>query len=112
MFRSAEEVLANIDATLDQLICNAEMMHTISIEAISEMEIGALQKTQESLLAHVLHMDTLLDQKKKEQLLQKKQGVVIEQKISHFSRLNNQLVQDIANRFKVKSKRALRINKD
>lgn len=108
MIQSEEQILAEIDATLDQLICNAEALKFAPIASVSEMEIEALQKTQESLLAHVFHMNTLLDAEKKQRLLQKQNGIQLEEKIAHFSRLNTQLIQHVAHRFKTKSKRSLR----
>lgn len=52
------ELLTEIDATLDQLIENAAAMQEVDDNAhLAE----ALTKTQESLLARLLHLDTFLD---------------------------------------------------
>jgi hypothetical protein len=58
-----EEILLEIDSTLDQLICNAEAVQTISFNELSETEIDAFQKTQESLIQHLLYMDQCLTSK-------------------------------------------------
>jgi hypothetical protein len=106
MLHSGEAILADIDATLDQLIDNAEAMRTVSRETLSEFEIESLQKTQESLLARLLHMDTLLDSEKRVVSLRKKscsEGV-LQQKIAEFGRLNERLIQDVAIKFGPKEK--------
>lgn len=58
-----QEILFEIDATLDQLIQNAEALQRANIQDLSEMEIEAFQKTQESLVHHLLHMDQRLSEK-------------------------------------------------
>jgi hypothetical protein len=105
--KTDEHILADIDATLDQLIYNAEAMSDLSI--LSEIEMEAMQKTQESLLARIFHMDDLINAEKKERLLKKKSELQLEEKIAHFSRLNTQLINGVANRFKAKSKKSLRL---
>lgn len=55
-----EDILMEIEGTLDQLICNAEVLTKTDLKDLSETEIDAFQKTQESLLQHLLHMDNLL----------------------------------------------------
>ena len=58
-----QEIIQEIDNTLDQLIRNAEMMSGADLEALSEIEVDAFQKTQESLLHHLLYMDQCLASK-------------------------------------------------
>jgi hypothetical protein len=106
MLKNADQILADIDSTLDQLICNAEV---ISLETLSVLELEAMQKTQESLLARVVHMDELMDAAKKRQALKKKQAASqLEEKIVQFSHLNQQFVKEMSKRFKTQSKRSLR----
>ena len=52
-----EEIILAIDQTLDQLIQNAATIQTVDMEELSELEIEAFQKTQESLLQHLMYMD-------------------------------------------------------
>lgn len=94
---SDENILADIDATLDQLIQNADVVAKVPLCHLQEIEIDALQKTQESLLARLVHMDDLLGSKKIE-----KECVQIREKISHFSKLNARLINSVASRFKAK----------
>ena len=57
------EVLNEIDETLDQLIKNAAALKEVSDNPLFSREIEALKKTQESLLARLLHLDQFLDDK-------------------------------------------------
>ena len=100
MLRSKEEVLADIDATLDQLICNAEVIDRIEVRELSETEVEGFQKTQESLLARLIHMDDLLDKKKG--MLRKKPSSTIEEKLIRFSELNEKLICTVKERFQKK----------
>jgi hypothetical protein len=82
MIRSGEEILADIDTTLDQLIQNAEV---IRYDYLCENEIEALQKTQESLLARLIHMDLLLDNEQKK--------IPVKKKPLMYSSINEKLEQ-------------------
>ncbi|HKY99947.1 MAG TPA: hypothetical protein VJ112_02155 [Rhabdochlamydiaceae bacterium] len=53
---AGEEILADIDATLDQLIENANVINQISLNTLFQDEVDALQKTQESLLSRLINM--------------------------------------------------------
>lgn len=53
----ATKILLEIDKTLDQLIQNAEAIQTADLDTLSEIEIDAFRKTQESLVHHLLYMD-------------------------------------------------------
>ena len=59
-----EEILLEIDGTLDRLIQNAEAIEHADLTDLNETEIDAFQNTQESLLQHLLHMDQYLVIKK------------------------------------------------
>ena len=58
---AGEEILADIDATLDQLIENANVINQISLNTLFQDEVDALQKTQESLLSRLINMQSLLN---------------------------------------------------
>ena len=70
--RSGEEILADISSTLDQLIQNAEAIDQISLHSLKRCEVEALQKTQASLIARILHMENSLDSDQKQELLRKR----------------------------------------
>lgn len=93
MIRSSEEILADIDATLEQLIQNADACKQISINPLFTTEVQALQKTQESLLARLMHMQELLKSEK----CQKQDGFAgIEKKVLRFGKLNTQMINHFA----------------
>lgn len=104
MIRNGEEILADIDVTLDQLIRNAETIRHISIRTLNENEMEAMQKTQESLLARVLHMNDLLGAKEKKVQFKKHADTFgnIQQKIERFGKLNIKLIDNVAGKFKTK----------
>lgn len=58
---ASEEILMEIDATLDRLIQNAEAIAGVEIEELSVIELEAFQKTQESLIQHLLYTDERLE---------------------------------------------------
>ncbi len=57
---SRQKILSEIDVTLDQLIKNAAALQEGKNDPSCETEMEALQKTQESLLARLLHLDGCL----------------------------------------------------
>lgn len=56
------KVVEKIDQTLDQLIRNAEVISEAQFTDLSEEELIAFQKTQESLMHHLIQMDESLIQ--------------------------------------------------
>jgi hypothetical protein len=95
MIRSGEEILADIDATLDRLIENAGVIKHVSLNALFMSEVEALQKTQESLLARLVHMHDLLKGDKKD-VDQPQSFSGIEQKILQFGKLNAQMINCVS----------------
>ena len=101
MIKSSEEILSDIDATLDRLIENADVITTISCTTLFASEVEALQKTQESLLARLVHMNDLLKGQKKEPDKQKEASFNnIEKKILRFGKLNAEMINHIAIRIR------------
>jgi hypothetical protein len=86
-----EEVLNEIDGTLDQLIRNAEVIQRVDLKDLSETEIDAFQKTQESLLQHLMHMDQFLVAKRNSLKLQDKRSASfkIQEKLLKFEKMKN-----------------------
>lgn len=94
--KTTEEILAHIDTTLDQLIANAKVLDPKISPFLFENELEALQKMQESLLAHFLHMGNVLTSKKKAKTLESKG---IQSKLATFSRLNQKLIARLSSQF-------------
>lgn len=76
--QARQELLAEIDHTIDQLLANEEMQKQIYSDPQYEVETVALAKTQESLLAHLIHLqsyieerDTILTSKKMDATIKK-----------------------------------------
>lgn len=60
MLTSQHDILSEIDDTIEQLMKNDKVLKQIETKKSFEQEAIALEKTQESLLAHLIHMDELL----------------------------------------------------
>ena len=80
-----EELTKNIDQTLDQLIQNAETISSVDLRDLSETELEAFQKTQESLLQRFLRMDEMI--RSKPLLDQRSATVQIQRKLQCFQSL-------------------------
>ena len=92
-----EEILLEIDSTLDRLILNAEAIQNVKLEELSETELEAFQKTQESLLQHFIHMDQFLETKTKNLRVQDKKSSrnQIQEKLLRFEKLKNSYHKEI-----------------
>jgi hypothetical protein len=92
MKNSGEVILSDIDSTLDQLIRNADAMNRIKDRRLFTNEVKAMHKTQESLIARLMHMHELYENEKKTPEEQKPCLTRIENKLSKFGRLNAQMI--------------------
>lgn len=94
-----KDILAEIDETLDQLIRNAEAIEQIEFQQLSETELDAFQKTQESLLRHLLHMDELFTAKRNQSKAHRRStSMRIQEKFLHFERKEHSYRQNISKR--------------
>lgn len=93
-----EEILLEIDGTLDQLIKNAEALQTADLKELSETEIDAFQKTQESLLHHLMYMDRFLVTKRTSLKLQNKKSAQfkIQEKLLKFEKMKDSYHKNLA----------------
>lgn len=57
MLSSKEDIIDDIDATLDQLIENAEVLGEIATNPSYEEEAEALEKMQDALIKHLMTME-------------------------------------------------------
>ncbi len=90
----SEEILGEIDLTLDRLIENATAMKDFTL---LKEEVKAFQKTQESLLEHLIHMDELLEEKRKKLKIHKSEQKrkIINQKLNQFEKLNYNFIKNV-----------------
>ena len=93
-----EEILTEIDTTLDQLICNAEVLQNTNLEELSEAEIEGFQKMQESLIQHLIHMDQYLETKREnlKTLNTRSASYKIQEKLVKFEKLKTEYRRNIS----------------
>lgn len=64
MLTSKEDIIDDIDATLDQLIENAEVLGEIATNPSYEEEAEALEKMQDALIKHLMTMEQFVPKPK------------------------------------------------
>lgn len=102
MLGNSEEILADIDRTLDQMIKNAVALRQIAEYEAFTADCATMHKMQHSLTGRVLHMQELLQMlghecSGDEQILCEK----MQEKIRLYKTLNNRMIDTIAERFAV-----------
>ncbi|MEI8300951.1 MAG: hypothetical protein WCG10_04995 [Chlamydiota bacterium] len=89
MIQSKLDILGEIDLTIDRLLENSEALKAIASNTCYQEEIFALEKTQESLIAHLIHMDGML--KKKDHVYKQKEPLLtstVHEKLGRSGYLN------------------------
>ncbi len=99
-----EDLLLEIDHTIDKLIENAEAMQG---KDLSSLESRLLENTQESLLAHMLHADEKLAEKriKLKKPHPKSARYQIQEKLFRFAKLNGDLVKNLPGKIGIEKRR-------
>jgi hypothetical protein len=95
MFYSKNEILSELESTLNQLIRNIQTLNNVDISDISPYEMGAMNKTQESLLVKCLHISEQLKTKKTSVSPTKESN--IQEKLHLFGQLNTDFLNKISN---------------
>lgn len=90
------EILAEMDAILDQLIKTAERLRDISRQVFEEDELIKLQKLQEEMVTKLIDLDEAFKKaykghSPKNESIRKN----IDKKIEHFQKLNNAFIDNI-----------------
>ncbi len=101
-----EEILREIDNTLEQLLQNADVLQQIDDNPEYCQEKQALEKTQDSLLAHLIHMDCLLDREKISMKKKENTACNISQTLSSINRLDEDFIEKICENFLQPARRA------
>ncbi len=93
----AEEILSEIDATLERLIRNVETIDGANLTDLTEAEIDAFQKTQESLLHHLMHMDHVFETKRNSLSIKNERSIAynIQKKHELFEKLTASVKNNI-----------------
>jgi hypothetical protein len=86
------EIVQNIDTTLDQLILNAEVLSDAELNSLTDTELDAFQKTQESLMQHLLQMDQMLEQRPQDK---RSATIQIRDKRQRFENLKREYSEDL-----------------
>lgn len=106
------EILIEIDTTLDRLIQNAEAMTGVDIKDLSLPELEAFQKTQESLIQHLLYIDQRcvakkIDQRSASYKIQEKRAKFEKLKTSYHKIISDTIEQKLPILSKRRGKRFL-----
>ena len=97
MKNSGQTILVDIDETLDQLIRNADAINCISDRRRFTNEIKAMHKTQDRLIARLLHMHETYENEKKEpeKRAETTQLSRIDNKLTKFGKLNARMINTL-----------------
>ena len=106
----AQDILTEIDATLEHLIRNAETLQGVELTELNDEEIEAFQKTQDSLIHHLMNMDRTLETRRNQLRIQDKKsaGYKIQEKRMKFEKLKievNNTIQANAKKLPLFTKR-------
>ncbi len=99
MHKTGDEILADIDQTLDQLIRNAHLLQQVSEREAFASYSARMHKTQTSLAARVLHMEELLHDTEVKADERSPLYEVIQKKITQYKKLNNEMLNLLSLRF-------------
>lgn len=86
MLDSSDEIAADIEATLDLLLENAAALREAETSTFFTHEVDALKKTQESLLARLMHRQAILDLDNKGKVLDSIRNEEIQNKVIEFAK--------------------------
>jgi ABC-type iron transport system FetAB ATPase subunit len=80
------DIVADIDSTLNELLQIAELLKSAKLNHHFFHEVEALEKTQESLLARLMHRQSLLDMENRKRSLDSLKKEAIEKKVVEYAR--------------------------
>ncbi|NGX59444.1 MAG: hypothetical protein KR126chlam3_00595 [Chlamydiae bacterium] len=86
MLESGEEIIEDIDATLEQLTQNAAALKVAKTSHHFDHEVENLERLQESLLARLMHRQSLLKMEQKQKTLESIRKETIERKVVDYAR--------------------------
>jgi len=95
MLRNQEEILAELDSTLDQLIQNASVVCESDFCVLDSIELNSMQKTQESLLARFAHTQENLASNTSQ-----KRYAELHSKLKRLNELNASFMQSLEKQLK------------
>ena len=99
-----DDLLADIDATLQQLVENAEALKAAKLSGYCEHEEEVLERARESLLARLIHRQALLDCDKKQKTLVSMRQEAVARKVITYAKMLAPSPQNRARRRRARSK--------
>jgi len=85
MREESAEILADIDTTLNELITIAETLKAAKFNHHFSHEVEALEKTQESLLARLMHRQASLDLENRKRSFETLKREAVEKKVVEYA---------------------------
>lgn len=82
-----DDLLADIDATLQQLVENAEALKAAKWAQQCEHEVDVLERTRESLLARLMHRQSLLDMDRRQKSLVSMRQEAVARKVIQYAKM-------------------------
>ena len=79
------DIVADIDATLNELVEIAEVLKAAKINPHFKHEVEVLEKTQESLLARLMHRQSQLDSENRKYSLDSLRKEAVERKVVEYA---------------------------
>lgn len=104
MIDSSDDILIDIDETLHQLIENAQALKVAKLTGTLIHEAAALEKTQESLLARLMHRQSLLELDRRQKTLNSIRKEMIDHKVAQYAKSLKNRPQNPASLRKARSK--------
>ena len=86
MRESKDELMADIESTLDQLVELSVAIKHAKASSHFNHEVDALEKTQESLLARLMHRESVLELEKRQKMLHSIRKEEMDKKVVDFAR--------------------------
>ncbi len=83
----SDDILADIDATVTQLVENAEALKSAKMSHYFDHEIDVLERTQESLFARLMHRQALLEMDQREKTLESVRKEAVVRKVVEYAKV-------------------------
>lgn len=99
MILNRQNILKEIDDTLDQLLHNANVLQQIANNPKYIEEKNALENTQESLFSHLIHMDCLLSQENISIKKKERNSLNISKRLTSTGRFDSNFVKKMYRNF-------------
>lgn len=99
MILNRQNILKEIDETLTQLLHNANVLQQITDNPKYTQEKSALENTQESLFAHLIHMDCLLSQEKISIKKKERNALNISKRLTTTAKFDSKFIEKMYQNF-------------